>query len=121
MRSAEVAGGDVGGVVDRRRAVFLALVHEVAGDLGLAVDRHALAASEAGEVDVVEGTAQGDVEAVVRQTLGIEALGSAGLAHHPDHALLEHAGADAGEDVVAVDAVEDDVVDAGEGQEPAEE
>ena len=64
---------------------------------------------------------QRDVEAVVRQALGVEPLGAPRLAHHVDHALLEHAGAHPAEDVVAVDPVEDDVVDAGERQQPAEQ
>ena len=121
LRPPEVARRDVRGVVDRRRSVCLALVHEVARHLGLAVDRHPLAAGEALEVDVMQRPVQRDVEAVVGQPLGVEPLGCVRLAHHLDHALLEHAGADPTEDIVPVDPVEDDVVDAGERQQPAEQ
>ena len=70
---------------------------------------------------MVQRAVQRDVEAGVRQAFGVEPLGRLGLAHHVDHALLEHAGAHPAEDIVAVDAVEDDVVDAGERQQPAEQ
>ena len=70
---------------------------------------------------MVQAACERDVEAVVRQPLGVEARARTRLAHHLDHALLEDAGAHPAEDVVAADPVEDHVVDPGERQQPAEE
>ena len=62
-----------------------------------------------------------DLDAVVRQPLGVEPGGAAGAVQQVDGALLEHAGADPAEDVVAADAVEDHRLDPGVVQQLAEQ
>ena len=91
----EVVGLDVVGLVDRGTAVGLAGRHQVAGHLGLAVDHHLLAAGQPGQVDAHPAVVEGQLDALVGQALGVHALVHAGLAQQVDHALLQHAGADA--------------------------
>ena len=52
-RTVEAVRGDIGGVVDRRQAGRCARLHQVARDLGLAVDDDPLAAGQPMQVDAV--------------------------------------------------------------------
>jgi len=58
--------------------------------------------------------AEQDVESPVDQAFAMQPLAHAGAVEHLDRALLEHAGADAAEDVLATAVFDDDGVDAGE-------
>ena len=74
---------------------------EVAGQLGLAVDHHRIAAGIFVEVDVVEHAVMGNVKAVVDFTLAVHAVAACRLAHQLGKAAFEHAGADARQHMVA--------------------
>ncbi|CAM5201610.1 hypothetical protein BTHI11S_05895 [Bosea thiooxidans] len=63
----------------------------------------------------------GQREAVMDQALAIEPLADAGFVQEIDHALLEHAGADARQDVVGAAPFDNDVVDAGARQQLPEQ
>ena len=93
-------------------------VVEVAGQFGLAVDHHLLAAGEARQVDPFDALVHREHDAVVQQTLAVHARADAGLAHQVDHPLLEDAGADACLDVGAVLPLEDHALDSGETEQP---
>ena len=97
----EVVHAHVLGVVDRGGAARRARRHQVARDLGLAVDDHVLAAGEAVQVDALAAAGPADLDAGVDETLGMEARADAGFVEHRDGALFEHAGADAAEHVIA--------------------
>ncbi|MOA03457.1 hypothetical protein D3C78_1229660 [compost metagenome] len=110
----------VGGLVDGRGAAGLARRHEVAGDLGLAIDHHGLSAGQLLQVDALAAAVEDHLEAFVDQTLGVHARGDASLAQQIDHALLEHPGTNAAEDVVGSLAFDDQGLDAGVMQQLAE-
>ncbi|MCY1514846.1 hypothetical protein D9M68_494060 [compost metagenome] len=112
---------DIGRRVDDRRAAGLAGVHQVAGDLGLAVDHHALAAGELGQVDGHAPAIEHQLDAFMHQALGVHPLAHAGLAEHVDGALLQHPGTNPAEHVVGGLALDDDVVDTGLVQQLAEQ
>jgi Holliday junction DNA helicase RuvA len=96
-------------------------VHQVARDLGLAVDHHALA-GQAEQVDAVALAAEAQLEAVVRQAFGVHARApTPASSQQVDRHLLQHAGADAAEHVVGAALLDDDVVDAGLVQQGAEQ
>ena len=97
----EVVQRDVRGLVDGAQSCRRARFHQVARDLGLAVDHHPLAAGQPGEVDAVAVAVKGNVEAVVQQPLGVHARADAGLVEQVRRRLLEHAGADARKHVLA--------------------
>ena len=121
MLRVEVVHLHVGGFVDRRQAGGLARVHQVARQLGLAIDHHVLAASELVHVDAMALAAEQHLEAAVHQAFAVHARAHAGLVHQVDADLLQHAGADAPEHVVAGLALEDDGVYAGLVQQLAEQ
>ena len=86
---------------------------EVGLDLGLAV-RHHLLADPLHRVDREQVVAApGEVDRLVDVALGVHSIAEADVAERLDRAPLEHAGADAFEDVLAAAEFEDDVVDAG--------
>ena len=70
-----------------RRASIRSLHHLV-----LSVDRDRAAAGQRGEVDMVPGTGECDVDTVVPQALAPKPLAHAGLCQQIHGALLEHAG-----------------------------
>ena len=111
----------VGGLVDGGQAGGAARVHQVAGDLGLAVDHHRPAAGQRLQVDAVALAAEGQLDAIVHQALAVHALAHARLVEQVDADLLQHAGADAAEHVVGAALLEHDVVDAGLVQQLAEQ
>ena len=89
------------GLVERRRPGFAARRHQVAGEFGLAVDHDRLATGQSGEVDAHAAVLESQLEAAMRQPLGIHALADTGFAQQIDHALLEHAGTNAAQHVLA--------------------
>ena len=109
------------GFVDGRQTGRLARVHQVPGELGLAIDHDVLAAGELVHVDAVALAAIQHLEAAVNQTLLVHALADAGFVHEVDADLLENAGADAAEHIVAGLPLQDHVVDAGLVQQLAEQ
>ena len=117
----QVVQAHLGGLVDGSGAAGFAGLHEVAGDLGLAVDHHRLAAAQALQVDAPALPGEGDLHAFVDQPVARHAPVDAGLAQQVDHTLFQHAGADAAEHVVRGLAFEDHVVDAGLVQQLAEQ
>ena len=64
-------------------------------------------------VDALARVAKAEVDAAVHQPLGVHALAQAELVHQVDRALLEHAGADAAQHVVAAALLDHHGVDAG--------
>ncbi len=96
------------------------MIHQVAGEFRLAVD-HDRRAGEALEVDALTPPEKRKLEAVVDQTLLVHPLAAAGAVEQVDGPDLQHPGANAPENVVAVDAVEDDVVDTRIGEQLAEQ
>ena len=70
----------------------LTRIHEVAGELGLTIDHHLLA-RQLRDVDTDQTLAVGQVEAVVRQALGLESCIEPKALHQGDRNLLEHPGA----------------------------
>ncbi|MCY1407277.1 hypothetical protein D9M71_225730 [compost metagenome] len=103
----------VGGRVDDAGTAGRAGIHQVTGDLGLAVDHHALAIGEFGEMHRHPLAIENQFDTFMHQAFGIHAFADAGLAEHVDSALLQHAGADAAEHVIGGLALDDDVVDTG--------
>ena len=80
-----------------------------------------LAAAQPVEVDAVQAAVERQRDAVMRQPLFMQPRAGFRLVEQVDRALLEHAGADAGEHVLAARPLEDDIVDADAGQQLAEQ
>src|SRR3546814_14179144 len=100
---------DICGLVDGRRAAGGAALHQVAGDLGLAVDDDA-PADQGMEVAAEAFAGESPLDAVMGEALGMHAGADAALAEQVSSALLDHAGADGADDIVAAS---DPTVDAG--------
>ena len=113
----EVVNRHVRGLVHGRQVGRAARIHQIARQLGLAVDHHALAARQAFHVDAVAPTAPEHLETAVDQTLAMHARADADVVQEIDAHLLENAGADAAEHVLAGLALDDHGVDARLGQE----
>ena len=96
-------------------------LHQVAGDLGLAVDGDGLAARVVLEIEAVQRAVEGDVDTFVDKPLGVNAGPCPGLIEQIDGALLEHASADAAQHVFGRTALDDDVVDASAAEELTQE
>ena len=88
------AGCTFVGLVDRLEAGLVAGLHQVAGDLGLAVDGHDLAGGRF-HVDAMTRAAERQLDAVVDQAFAVQPLGDAGFVQKIDRALLQHPGANA--------------------------
>jgi AraC-like DNA-binding protein len=122
--SSPLAVGDVGrgagqvvrlhvlGVVDHGALQAVARVVQVARELGLAVHHHRAAAAVLVQVHAVHAAVVGDEEALVDLALAVHALAALRLAHQLGEAVLQHAGADAAEHVLAALPLEHDGVDA---------
>ena len=106
----DVVDVDVRSLPDDRTVAGEARGDQVPGHLGLAVDGDGLA-GEVAEVDANAPAADGDLDAVVHQPFAIQPLGDAGLFHQSDRSLLEHAGTNAGLDIVARARFDDDALD----------
>ena len=105
------------GIVHDLAAEPVARLVEVARQLGLAVDQHRIAAGMLVQIDMGEHAVMGDLEAVVDLALAVHPLAALRLAHQPGKAVLEHAGADAGQHVIAAVFLQHDGVDALQVQE----
>ena len=108
------------GLVHRGQVGGAAGGHQVAGDLGLAIDHHPLA-GEPEQVDAVALASETQLHAIVRQAFGVQALGDAGGLQQVDGGLLQHAGADAAEHVARAALLDHDVGDARLRQQLAEQ
>ena len=106
----DVVQRHVGRLVDDLESPLGCRLHEVAGELGLAVHHHLLA-GEAGNVDPDQPLAVGEVEAVVRQALAVHALGQAEPVHQAGGHGLEHAGPDPREHIFGGLALDDHHLD----------
>src|SRR5262249_4209244 len=84
---------------------------QVLHHLLLAVDGHALA-DEIAEIDVVQGAAEGKMDAVVEHALALHARTDAGFDQQVARPLLDQAGADAALDIIAAAVFQDDAVHA---------
>src|SRR5262249_49160803 len=89
---------------------------QVLHHLLLAVDGHALA-DELAEIDVVQGAAEGKIDAVVEHALALHARADARFHQEVARPLLDQAGADAALDIVAAAVFQDDAVHALEMEE----
>jgi hypothetical protein len=117
----EVVGLGIVDLIQRPRTGCLACCHQVAGDFGLAVDHDVLPAGQALEINVHAATIEDQFKAIVGQAFGVHALANPGLAQQLHHALFEHAGADAAEDVVGRLPFQDHSVDPSVVQQLAEQ
>jgi hypothetical protein len=81
-------------------------------DLGLAVDGDVLA-GQGLEIDAVQLTVECELDAVVRQSLAVQALGNAGVFEQLDRRLLEHASADTAQHIGGAALLDDDGFEAG--------
>src|SRR5690606_19313247 len=109
----EVVYAHVLGLINTRKIICLPSIHEVIRKLGLAVDGDTLAARQAREVDAPASAVGEQLEAVVDEPFAMQALADAGLVEEVDRHLLQHAGTNAAEHVLARLSLEDDGVDAG--------
>ena len=98
----------------------VARLHQIAGEFGLSVD-HDGPPGEAGEVDAQPAAAESETEAAMHQPFRMQPAGDAGPFGEPDETLLQYAGADAAEHMVARLPLEDQRFDAGEPEQPAEQ
>ena len=87
-RGVETVDADLGRLVQRGQPGGVTRGHEVAGDLGLAIDQHPTPAGELAQVDAVPHPADRQFEAVVDQPLGMHAGADAGVVHQVGGALL---------------------------------
>ena len=115
-----VQGLHVLGPVDGLQAGLRALRHQVARDLGLAVDHHLLA-GQGLDVDAQPRGPVGHLEARVRQALLAQPGVDAGLGQQVHGGLRQHAGADAAEHVFGAALLDDDVGDTVPVQQGAEQ
>lgn len=113
--------GDMAGFIDRGQAGGSTGVHQVFGELGLAVHHDVFAASELVHVDAMALTVVEHLEAAVHQAFLVHALAHACFVQQVDADLLQNAGADAAEYVVPGLAFEDDGVYTGLVQQLAEQ
>src|SRR4029079_18245717 len=120
-RIVEFVQRDVRGLVHGRQVGGAARVHQIARQLCLAVDGHALAPGEALHVDAATVTAPEHLEPAMHQPLAVHARPDAGLVQQIDANLLEDPGADPAEYVLAGLALQDHGVDAGLSQQLPEQ
>ncbi len=100
---------------------MLALVHQIAGEFRLTIDRDPLAAREAEKVDAMLLSVEGERKAIVLQSFGMQTRRGAARVHHPDRSFLEHAGTHSSEDMILARAIQDDVFYAGPGKQLAKQ
>ena len=109
---------DVLGLVNAGRATGGAGVHQIAGQLGLAVDGHALA-DQGLQGNSMPTTAKADLHAFVRQACGAQSRCHPGALQHFHGSLFEHTGADSSEHVFGAASFHDDRVDSFQAQQLA--
>ncbi len=101
LGAVEIMRRDILGVVDGLAAAGLAVVHQVAGQFGLAIDHHVLSGQRL-QVDAAEPAAEGQFETVMHETFAMHARADAGLIQERRHAAFEHAGANTAENVISI-------------------
>ena len=106
-------GLDVTGFVEGDGTASGTRFHQVAGDFGLAVDHHRLAAGERLEVDVGKLAIKRQFEAVMDQPFGVHALAHTRLAQQVDHTLFQHPRTDAALHIIGALALKDEGLDTG--------
>ena len=111
----DVLGNDVGDLEQQRRAAVELRGDEVLDHLGLAVDPDR-AAAELGKVQLVPGARVLQVDAPVFQALPVQPVPETDVGQRVHGVLFEDAGANAGLDVGAAAVLQDDGVDALEGE-----
>ncbi len=99
------------GLVDGLEPRGRAGLHQVAGDLGLAIDGDRLA-GQGGEIDAVARAAEAEFDALMDQAFRMQALGDARLFQQSYRAVFDQSGADAAQHMVAAAPLENDIVDA---------
>ena len=120
--------GDIGAIAGEvmRLHVFCVVNHhalhavtgviQVAGDFGLTIDHHRVAATETVQVHPAQLALVRNVKAVVDFAFAVHALAALGLVHQFGKAMLEHPGANTAQHVVAALLFQHHVVDALEVQ-----
>ena len=116
----DVVNADICRFPDDRAASGEASGDQVPCHLGLAVDGDGLAGQRA-EVDANAPAANGNLGAVMHQPFAMQALGDACLFQQRNRSLLQHAGANAGLDVVARPRFQNDALDAMDLQQAGEQ
>src|SRR5262249_24831150 len=107
--------------IDRRKPRRFARMHEVARELGLPVDHHALAAGQPGQIDAMAHAAEQQLDPAVHEPFLVHALAYAGLVEEIDGHLLEDARGYSSQHVIPGLPLEDHRVDARFVQELAEQ
>jgi hypothetical protein len=107
----EVMDADVARLEQDLTAVREAPVDQVLHHLLLTIDGHALA-DELAEIDVVQGAAEAEIDAVVEHALALHARAHADLDQEVARPLLDQPGADAALDIVAAAVLQHDGLDA---------
>src|SRR5262245_42913940 len=107
----EVVQRDIVGFVDAARPGLGASLHQVAGDLGLAIDGDRFA-GERLEIDAMAHPFDADLRSVVNQSIAVQAVADAGLLQELHRSLLDQTGANPFQHVVRRMPFENDIVDA---------
>ncbi|BBJ40330.1 hypothetical protein SSPO_030480 [Streptomyces antimycoticus] len=94
---------------------------EILDDLGLGVDHHRLAAGGGGEVHAVAAALEAQLDALVGQSLAVQALAGAALPQHIHGALLQDPGPLAPLGIRPVPALQHHAVDPGAVQQTGEQ
>ncbi len=109
------------GLIDRWAALGLPGSHQVARDLGLAVDHHGGASGQSVQVDMKPLAADAQLDAAMDQPFEPHAIGALRLLKELDGALLEHAGPHPPQHVLRAAALEDHTLNAVPRQEPGKQ
>ena len=112
----EVMDADVGRLEQDLAAIGEPPVDQILHHLLLAIDGHALA-DELAEIDVVQGAAEAEIDAVVEHAFALHARAHADLDQEVARPLLDQSGADAALDIVAAAVLQHDGLDARQMQE----
>ena len=75
----KVVEADILGFIDRRRANLVAMIHEVACDLRLTIDRHALATRQAEQIDPQTLAVEVEREALMDEAFPFDPCADPGL------------------------------------------
>src|ERR1700722_6988241 len=119
-RAIEAFDRHVGRLENQLRARDMEGIDQILGDFGLPIHRNA-AASQRFEVDPDATAGKGETDAVVHQAIFEHPLADLGLHEQVNRSLLQHAGADARGHVLSTLALQNDVSDALERQQPREQ
>jgi len=114
-------GLKVGGLVNSGQTGSLARIHQVTGDFGLAIGRDHLAAGELGHVNRVPLVFEHQFDGVVHGAFFADAAPHACFVQQIHRDLLQDAGANATQHILAALALQNDVVNAGAVQQCAQQ